>query len=62
MAKNGEHLCDLNKDQLCKLLGSDKLLVSSEAVVYKVNIMLYLPITASILTSIYLGNPAMGER
>lgn len=32
---NAKYLCDLNRSQLCKLLASDKLLVTSEATVYK---------------------------
>jgi hypothetical protein len=36
VVKNGgRHLCDLSREQLCKLLASDKLLVTSEATVYK---------------------------
>ena len=32
---SGRKICDLNRAQLCKLLASDKLLVTSEATVYK---------------------------
>merc|ERR1712223_2147158 len=32
---SGRRICDLNRAQLCKLLASDKLLVTSEATVYK---------------------------
>ena len=35
VAKNHKQLCDLNRVQLCKLLANDKLLVTSEATVYK---------------------------
>ena len=32
---NARQICDLSRAQLCKLLASDKLLVTSEAIVYK---------------------------
>ena len=33
--KHSRKICDLNRAQLCKLLASEKLLVTSEATVYK---------------------------
>lgn len=35
VGKNGRQLWQLSKEQLCKLLASDKLLVTSEAIVYR---------------------------
>ena len=35
LSKNSKQLCDLNRQQLCRLLASDKLLVTSESTVYK---------------------------
>ena len=35
LSKNSKQLCDLNRQQLCRLLASDKLLVTSERTVYK---------------------------
>ena len=35
LSKNSKQLCDLTRPQLCRLLASDKLLVTSESTVYK---------------------------
>jgi len=35
LSKYSKHLCDLTRPQLCRLLSSDKLLVTSESTVYK---------------------------